>query len=130
MSFKITSKMVHVGGSFLLDAFLKKAIDFAYIRSILDKYGRAGCEALASITPVDTGETAHSWEYEINKTNTGYTITWNNTHVNKGVNIAIILQYGHGTGTGGYVEGVDYINPALRPVFQNFADDAWREMME
>lgn len=130
VNINIKAKMIHVGGKFLMDAFLKKIIDMAYIRSILDKYGEAGCYALRASTPKDTGETALSWTYEIEKNDTGYVIYWLNTHINKGVNIAVILQYGHGTGTGGYVEGIDYINPALRPIFQNIADEAWQEMMK
>ena len=98
-------------------------------REILETYGRAGVTALASATPVDSGETAAAWGYEIVQTSGGYSIFWTNSHINKGVNIAVILQYGHGTGTGGYVKGIDYINPALRPVFEQLADAAWREVM-
>lgn len=97
-------------------------------RQILERYGQAGVTALASATPVDSGATAAAWGYEIEETPGGYSIFWTNSNVNKGVNIAIILQYGHGTGTGGYVEGIDYINPALRPIFTQLADEAWREV--
>lgn len=100
----------------------------SYLKA-LKKYGEAGVEALASATPEDTGETAASWSYEIVANRGGYAIYWNNSHVNKGVNIALILQYGHGTGTGGYVKGIDYINPAIRSVFDDLANAAWREVM-
>lgn len=95
---------------------------------VLDKYGREGVAALASATPVDSGETANSWYYEISHQNGSVTISYLNSHVNQGVPIAIILQYGHGTGTGGWVEGRDYINPAIRPVFDNAAKAAWEEV--
>jgi len=98
------------------------------IRNILNKYGDKGVAALAAATPKDTGLTASSWEYQVSKTGTGYSITWNNTNVNNGVNIALILQLGHGTGTGGYVQGVDYINPALASIFEQLADEAWQEV--
>lgn len=107
--------------------FLKKAQKFQ-IESILNKYGAAGVEALSAATPVDSGETAASWGYEVMKEASGYKIYWTNTHINKGVPIAIILQYGHGTGTGGYVEGRDYINPAIQPIFDSIANDAWEEV--
>jgi hypothetical protein len=94
----------------------------------LDRYGREGVAALASATPVDSGRTASSWYYEIKHAAGSVTITFNNSHVNDGVPIAIILQYGHGTGTGGWVEGRDYINPAIRPVFDKIAKDAWEEV--
>lgn len=94
----------------------------------LDKYGRAGVAALASATPVETGVTASSWYYEIDHTNGSATISFYNSHVNKGVPIAIILQYGHGTGTGGWVQGRDYINPAIQPIFDEIAEEAWREV--
>ncbi|MBQ8707901.1 MAG: hypothetical protein IJ523_07430 [Succinivibrionaceae bacterium] len=97
-------------------------------REILERYGQAGVTALASATPVDSGATAAAWGYEIAQNPDGYSIFWTNTNINEGVNIAVILQYGHGTGTGGYVEGVDYINPALRQVFEQLADEAWREV--
>ena len=96
--------------------------------SDLDKYGREGVAALVSATPVDTGETANSWYYEIVHENGTVTITFNNSHIQNGVPIAVILQYGHGTGTGGWVEGRDYINPAIQPIFDKIAENAWREV--
>ena len=95
---------------------------------ILEKYGQAGVAALASATPVDSGKTAGSWYYEIKRQNGSATIEFCNSHVNKGVLIAIILQYGHGTGTGGWVQGRDYINPAIQPIFDKITDEAWREV--
>lgn len=95
---------------------------------VLDKYGRAGVAALASATPTETGLTASSWYYEIKRQNGSATIEFLNSNINKGVPIAIILQYGHGTGSGGWVEGRDYINPAIQPIFDQLADDAWEEV--
>lgn len=95
---------------------------------LLDKYGKAGVDALSSATPKDTGKTAASWHYEIKRQNGSVSLEFYNSNVNKGVPIAIILQYGHGTGTGGWVEGIDYINPALRPIFENLAAEAWKEV--
>ena len=92
----------------------------------LDKYGRAGVAALASATPIDSGETANSWYYEIVRKAGSVAIEFHNSNIQNGVPIAIILQYGHGTGTGGWVQGRDYINPAIQPIFDNIANDAWR----
>ena len=100
------------------------------IQRILERYGNLGVEALAAATPVDTGKTAASWTYEIEMTDESYTITWLNTNVNKHVNIALILQQGHGTRNGGYVAGRDYINPAIQPIFDQMANEAWREVTE
>jgi hypothetical protein len=94
----------------------------------LDKYGREGVAALASATPVDTGLTANSWYYTIVRKNGSVSIEFSNSNIQNGVPIAVILQYGHGTGTGGWVEGRDYINPAIRPIFDKIANDAWREV--
>ena len=95
------------------------------IRSVLDKYGRQGVAALQMYTPKDSGETANSWKYEI--FNLG--IAWSNTNVTgNGTPVAILLQYGHGTKNGGYVQGRDYINPALQPIFDEIADNCWKEV--
>ena len=107
--------------------FLKGASKFN-IAHILHKYGREGVSALAAATPVESGLTANSWSYEIDISKGSAVITWKNSHINEGVPIAIILQYGHGTGTGGWVQGRDYINPAIRPIFDGIADSAWREV--
>lgn len=110
-----------------LNRYLEKVKATARL-SILDKYGREGVAALASATPIDSGETANSWFYEISHDNGSATITFCNSHTNQGVPIAIILQYGHGTGTGGWVEGRDYINPAIQPIFDKIVEEAWREV--
>lgn len=94
----------------------------------LDKYGQKGVAALASATPVDTGLTANSWNYKVEKSGGTISLVFYNTNVVSGVPIAIILQYGHGTGTGGWVEGRDYINPAIRPIFDEMADAIWKEV--
>jgi hypothetical protein len=117
----------HHGNFKRTEGMFKRMTKFE-IRSILNKYGKKGVDALAAATPKDTGRTADSWEYEVSKTGTGYSISWNNRNVNNGVNIALILQLGHGTGTGGYVQGVDYINPALASIFEQMADEAWQEV--
>lgn len=94
----------------------------------LDRYGREGVEALSSATPKESGLTASSWYYEIAHEKDSVSITFKNSNINKGVPIAIILQTGHGTRNGGWVEGRDYINPAIRPVFDKIADEAWEEV--
>lgn len=107
-------------------AFLNrnKRIDF----SILEKFGDEGVAALKAATPVDTGKTADSWNYRIVEGQKNVSIEWFNTNVVDGVPIAIIIQYGHATGTGGYVEGLDYINPAIKPVFERMINDIWEEV--
>lgn len=117
-----------VSGNFNRTRKLLKSSRKASVRSILDKYGKAGVDALSKATPVESGTTASSWSYEIEYTAEGANIYWKNSNVNKGVPIALILQYGHGTGTGGYVKGRDYINPALQPIFDKIADSAWKEV--
>ena len=110
-----------------LTRFLERAKEAVKIGD-LDKYGRQGVAALASATPIDSGETASSWYYEIENNKESATITFYNSNVQNGVPIAIILQYGHGTRNGGWVEGRDYINPAIQPIFDQIVDDAWREV--
>lgn len=95
---------------------------------VLGKYGERGVEALRAATPRDTGKTAESWSYKIERGHDGVTISWHNSNTNDGVNIAVLLQYGHGTGWGGYIQGVDYINPAMRPIFDQIIKDAWEEV--
>lgn len=107
--------------------FLKRAKDKVYLED-LDKYGRQGVAALASATPIDSGKTASSWYYKIENTKESAKITFYNSNIQNGVSIAIILQYGHGTRNGGWVEGRDYINPAVQPIFDKIVDDAWREV--
>jgi len=94
----------------------------------LDPYGYMGNHALSAATPRDTGRTAESWGYQIGHTKGVYAISWWNTHIEDGCNIAVFIQYGHGTGTGGYVPGIDYINPAMRPVFEKTINDIWRQV--
>jgi hypothetical protein len=117
----------HKGDLSKTTGFLKKAHSLNVSR-ILHKYGAEGVAALASATPLQSGKTASSWDYEIESSRDMSKITFINTHVNKGVQIAIILQTGHGTGTGGWVQGRDYINPAIQPIFDKIADAAWREV--
>ena len=109
------------------EKLLKKSLGLDYM-SVLEKYGREGVQALSAATPVDSGKTSTSWNYRINRNRTGISLEFYNTNVNKGVNIAIILQYGHGTRQGGWVQGKDYINPALKPIFDQLADAAWKEV--
>lgn len=99
-----------------------------YIYNRLDKYGQMGVEALQQATPKRTGRTASSWYYEIVANDGTVSITWNNNNVNQGVPIALMIQYGHGMPHGGYVKGIDYINPALKPIFDNIRNDVWKEL--
>lgn len=110
-----------------LTSFLEKAKETVHLGN-LDKYGREGVAALASATPVESGLTASSWYYEVSNNNGSAKISFYNSNIQNGVPIAIILQYGHGTGTGGWVEGRDYINPAVQPLFDKIADEAWKEV--
>ena len=107
--------------------FLKRCSNLS-LDELLDRYGQEGVEALAKATPKDTGKTAASWSYTVTKGKETITITWRNSNIVDGVPIAVILQYGHGTRNGGYVEGVDYINPAMRPIFERIAARAWGEV--
>ena len=120
-------KFSHKGDFSKATRFLGKAKQTVHL-GLLEKYGRAGVAALASATPVDSGLTASSWYYEIENNRGSVTITFNNSNVQNGVPIAIILFYGHGTRNGGWVQGRDYINPALQPIFDNLANEAWREV--
>ena len=117
----------HKGDFSKLTRFLEKAKNVVKIGD-LDKIGKAGVDALASATPVDTGLTASSWYYEIDNKDGSIEIRFNNSNIQNGVPIAIILQYGHGTRNGGWVEGRDYINPAIQPIFDKIAKEAWEEV--
>ena len=108
-----------------LTSFLEKAKESVKIGD-LDKYGREGVAALSSATPIDSGKTANSWSYEITNKDGSATITFKNSNIQNGVPIAIILQYGHGTRNGGWVQGRDYINPAIQPIFDEIVNNAWR----
>lgn len=109
-------------GSFKKTSSYLNNIQKMDIMSILNSYGRKGVAALASATPVRSGLTADSWYYEVEKQGSNYYIRWCNNNTKSGVPVAILLQYGHGTGTGGYVSGRDYINPAIRPIFDNISE--------
>lgn len=110
-----------------LTRFLERAKEAVHIGD-LDKFGKEGVAALASATPVDSGETANSWYYEIENRKGSVTISFHNSNVQNGVSIAVILQYGHGTRNGGWVQGRDYINPAIQPIFDKIANNAWKEV--
>lgn len=113
------------GGFTKTERFLNRMKRREYL-NVLDEFGRDGVQALRNATPVDSGATAEAWDYEIKRTRNCTEIVWTNSNINDGVPIAVILQYGHGTGTGGYVQGRDYINPAIRPVFDKIAEKAWK----
>lgn len=116
-------------GSFKnVEKFLSKATKSEYLR-LLDQYGKAGVAALSEATPVDSGLTASSWGYTVSIKQNSYSVTWTNSNIQNGVPIAIILQYGHGTKNGGYVVGRDYINPAIQPIFDKLAKQAWQEVI-
>ena len=108
--------------------FLHGLIGFHYGNK-MRRYGERGVEALRAATPKDSGETAESWSYEIVETPGRTALYWRNSHVVNGTNIAIILQYGHGTRNGGFVEGIDYINPAIKPIFEDMVREAWKEVV-
>lgn len=111
------------------EKFLKENKDLNELRRIMEKYGREGVSALSAVTPIDTGETASSWSYEIIQESDGISLVFNNNATTKtGIPIAILLQYGHGNGRGGYVRGRDFINPAIQPIFDRLADEAWKEV--
>lgn len=100
----------------------------ADLTSVLNKYGTLGVNALSNATPIESGETAGSWYHTVEHARGYSSIRWHNTHIVDGVPIAVIIQYGHGTGTGGYVQGQDYINPAIKPIFEQIAAEAWKEV--
>lgn len=117
----------HKGDFSKTEKFFNSLLKLDYL-NVLERYGKAGVAALASATPKDSGLTAASWDYEITHNGKETTIAFTNSNVSNGVNIAIILQYGHGTRNGGYVAGRDYINPAIQPIFDKMANEAWREV--
>ena len=112
-----------------LTKFLERSKEAVRLED-LDRFGKAGVSALASATPVETGLTANSWYYKIERDNGSATISFHNSNIQNGVPIAIILQYGHGTRNGGWVQGRDYINPAIQPIFDQIANEAWKEVTE
>ena len=117
----------HKGDFSKLTKFLEKSKNAIKI-GVLDRYGEEGVKALAAATPVDTGLTASSWYYKIEHGTGSVTISFHNSNIQNGVPIAVILQYGHGTGNGGWVQGRDYINPAVQPIFDKIANNAWKEV--
>lgn len=122
--FSLTSK-----GSFKKTEDFLHAVVHGDIFSALEHFGQEGVSALRAATPIDSGETANSWTYEIKQDSGSYSIIWSNTHVEAGRPIAILLQMGHGTRTGGYVRGRDYINPAMQPIFDRMAAEAWKKVI-
>lgn len=96
----------------------------------LHRFGKDGVDALSKATPKDTGATADSWDYKITFKDGRYFIEWFNTNVNEGVNVAVILQYGHATGTGGYIQGIDYINPTMKPIFEELTNNVWKKVTD
>lgn len=116
------------GGFDNFERWLRRAPSVS-IQSILESCGQDGVKALEAATPVEGGTTARSWFYEVRKTSGGWEIVWGNSNLNDGFPVAIMLQYGHGTGTGGYVQGRNYINPAMKPIFDKIADRAWKAVM-
>lgn len=118
----------HKGDFSKLDKYLNEVRKAVRKDTIFDKYGRAGVAALSSATPIETGLAAQSWYYEVEQSSSSVRIVFSNSDVENGFPVAIMLQYGHGTGTGGWVEGRDYINPAIQPIFDKIAEDAWKEV--
>lgn len=117
----------HTGDFHNTERFFDNANNLS-VEKILRKYAEEGVRVLSALTPTRTGLTAASWGYEIEGGKDRASIYWTNSNINKNVNIALILQYGHGTGTGGYVTGIDYINPATKIVFDQIAEEAWKEV--
>ena len=122
-------KFYHKGNFTKATKFFNNLLNRKYLNK-LDVYGQMGVEALQAATPQDSGETARSWSYEITQDKNRATITWTNSNIVNHVNIAIIIQYGHATRNGGWVEGRDYINPALQPLFDQMAEEVWGEVKE
>lgn len=120
-------KITHKGSFDNIEKFFRGVITSNHIR-VLEKYGEEGVRLLTEATPIDSSETANSWSYEIRHYPGGASITWLNSNVVDGVPVVILLQYGHATRNGGYVQGRDFINPALKPLFDKIADDVWKEV--
>lgn len=116
-------------GSLLKTESYLQSLERLNISSILSKYAQQGVQALISATPTDSGLASQSWGYEVSKSNNSYSITWTNKDIENGFPVAIMLQFGHGTGTGGYVQGRDYINPAMRPIFDQLAEEVWKAVI-
>lgn len=121
-------RFVHKGNFKKTEDFLGRAKRFEIVR-VLNYYGRKGVEALSEATPVRTGKAASSWSYEIKETDDGYSIYWTNSDTNKGIPIVVLIQYGHGTGTGGYVPSFDFINPVMNPLFDEITHDVMLQLV-
>lgn len=113
------------GSNDKMESFLKRALK-VNVRAIMDSCGKQGVLALAAATPVESGRASHSWDYHTTSKDGVYSIVWTNSDVENGFPVVIMLQYGYGTGTGGYVQGTDFINPAIRPIFDQIADKVWK----
>ena len=122
------SVSISSSGSFKNTQRFLKYMSKMDIRSTLNKYGEKGVKALNQATPSETGRTAASWSYTVEAKGGSYTIAWTNNVMAGDVPLVILLQYGHGTGTGGYVAGRDFINPAIQPIFDQIASDVWKEV--
>lgn len=120
-------RVKHRGNFKNTERFLSKAKNADFLKS-LEKYGRLGVSALSSATPVDSGKTASLWDFTVRYSGGGVSIEWTNSNINDGVPIAVIIQMGHGTRNGGYVQGRDYINPAMRPIFDKISNEVWKEV--
>lgn len=120
-------RISHSGDFKNLEKFLKKTKK-ENLSAILSRYGDLGVRALKDATPKRSGQTASSWGYEVEQNNKSLSIYWTNSNINQGVNVAILIQYGHGTRTGGYVSGIDYINPSMKPIFEQIATNLWKEV--
>lgn len=119
----------HKGNFEKTTKFLKR-VKSLNIKSVLEKYGKVGVNALKEATPKDTGKTSESWTYNVTVTKTLCRIDWRNTNIVDGVPIALILQYGHATRNGGYVDGIDYINPTMKPIFEDILNKVWKEVVD
>lgn len=120
-------KFIHKGNFNNLERFLKNNKDGKFLDGV-ERVGQAGVDALAAATPKRSGKTAASWRFEVEKNGKDASVSWYNDNENKGENIALLIQYGHGTGTGGYVPGTDYINPAIQPVMDTMVNEVWKEV--
>jgi len=121
-------KFTHKGNFKNTERFLSRAKRFQVL-DIMHRYGERGVRALSAATPKDTGLTASSWEYKVQQTSSGkWSLTWFNTNIQNGAPIAILLQYGHGTRGGTFVSGIDYINPAMKPILDELSDSIWKEV--
>ena len=120
-------KIKHKGNFNNAERFFNRVLKREYL-NILDNYGKMGVDALRQATPSSSGKTADSWNYGIEEGNGTVTLYWTNSNENQGVNIAILLIYGHGLQNGSYVQGIDFVNPAMRPIFEKIADESWKEV--